>query len=79
MASASKPLAFIKSTVDSGAVIVPSFSSEFDKSPAQHDKAAYAAYVKIFKDRKVIQVPTRELLLGGGGIHCVTQQVPKQK
>jgi agmatine deiminase len=25
----------------------------------------------------VIGVPTREILLGGGNIHCITQQVPR--
>jgi len=27
--------------------------------------------------RKVIGVATREVLLGGGNIHCITQQVPR--
>ena len=73
------PASYINIYMINNAVIIPSFSSEFDKSPAQHDKVAYAAYVKIFRNRKVIQIPARELLLGGGGIHCVVQQVPKPK
>lgn len=73
------PASYINLYIINNAVIIPSFSSEFDKSPAQNDKAAYAACVKIFKNRKVIQIPARELLLGGGGIHCVAQQVPKSK
>jgi agmatine deiminase len=41
------------------------------------DGAAKAALAKLFPRRKVIGVPSREILLGGGNIHCITQQQPK--
>ncbi len=42
------------------------------------DRAAKATLAKLFPRRKVIGVPSREILLGGGNIHCITQQQPKQ-
>jgi agmatine deiminase len=40
------------------------------------DDAAAELLGSCFPDREIVGVPTREILLGGGNIHCVTQQVP---
>ncbi len=42
----------------------------------RHDSEAEAILGRIFPDREVVGVPAREILLGGGNIHCITQQVP---
>ncbi|MFO7748764.1 MAG: agmatine deiminase [Desulfobacteraceae bacterium] len=41
-----------------------------------HDRAAVKTMEKIFPERTVTGVHTREILLGGGNIHCMTQQQP---
>jgi agmatine deiminase len=40
------------------------------------DAAAAAVLRECFPDRELVGVPAREILLGGGNIHCITQQVP---
>ncbi len=43
---------------------------------AKHDRAVLSKLRRLFPKRKVIGVPAREIVLGGGGIHCITQQIP---
>lgn len=43
----------------------------------RHDAAVLAKLRRWFPKRKVVGVPAREILLGGGGIHCITQQIPR--
>jgi agmatine deiminase len=41
-----------------------------------HDEEAATILRAAFPDRDVVGVPAREILLGGGNIHCITQQIP---
>jgi agmatine deiminase len=52
-----------------GAVIAPVFDDPWDE-PALEKLA------EIFPEREVVGVAGREILLGGGNIHCITQQQP---
>jgi agmatine deiminase len=41
------------------------------------DRSAAAKLRRAFPGRQIVGVPAREILLGGGNIHCITQQVPR--
>jgi agmatine deiminase len=60
---------YVNSYIGNGIVVLPVFDDP-------HDAAAIGAYEQLFPDRRVITVPGREILLGGGNVHCITQQVP---
>ena len=49
-----------------GAVILPAFDDPAD-AEARH------VFEKVFPDRRVIAFPSREIVLGGGGLHCITK------
>ncbi|WP_339845494.1 agmatine deiminase [uncultured Halopseudomonas sp.] len=50
-------------------IIAPSFDDP-------QDEPARELLQQLFPDRRVVTVPGREILLGGGNIHCITQQQP---
>ncbi|MEG0070655.1 MAG: agmatine deiminase [Raoultibacter sp.] len=52
-----------------GGVIVPRYDDENDNLALEQVQA-------MFPDRKVVGVSTREVVYGGGNIHCITQQQP---
>lgn len=56
--------------IANNSVFVPQFDD-----PA--DKEAIELLSSIFLDRCIIPIYAREILLGGGNIHCITQQIPK--
>ncbi|MBA3866833.1 MAG: agmatine deiminase [Solirubrobacterales bacterium] len=43
----------------------------------RHDEEAAEILAGCFPEREVVGVPGREILLGGGNVHCITQQVPR--
>ncbi|UTA47207.1 agmatine deiminase [Simiduia sp. 21SJ11W-1] len=60
---------YVNFLIINGAIIAPSFDDP-------HDATAKAILAEAFPGREVVMVPGREILLGGGNIHCITQQQP---
>jgi len=60
---------YVNFYIANDAVIVPNFDDP-------NDKPAMEKLARIFQGRRIVPVPAREILLGGGNIHCVTQQEP---
>jgi agmatine deiminase len=61
---------YINFYICNSGIILPTFGDP-------HDKRAMESLLKVMPGRKVAGVPAREILLGGGNIHCITQQQPK--
>jgi agmatine deiminase len=62
---------YVNFYIANGAVIAPLFND-----PA--DQPALDKLKELFPGREVIGLYAREILLGGGNIHCITQQQPKR-
>jgi len=60
---------YVNSYIGNDVVVLPVFDDP-------HDAAAIEAYERLFAPRRVVTVPGREILLGGGNVHCITQQQP---
>ncbi|VEU42956.1 unnamed protein product [Pseudo-nitzschia multistriata] len=72
---------YVNYYVANQAVLVPQFaapgeSTDHDRSLRETDQRALDTLRLLYPNRTVVGVPSREILLGGGNIHCQTQQVP---
>ncbi|MBE5884792.1 MAG: agmatine deiminase family protein [Lachnospiraceae bacterium] len=63
------PASYINYYIINNAVLIPAFGCDTDE-------VVKTMFENIFPERDVIQVYSREPLLGGGGIHCLLHEVP---
>ena len=64
------PLPISLNLITNGGIICPQYDDEYDE-------LAIRQLQEIFPDKKVVGVKSREVVYGGGNIHCITQQQPK--
>ncbi|MEO0560596.1 MAG: agmatine deiminase [Chloroflexota bacterium] len=58
--------------IANGGVVVPTYDHP-------RDAEALATLARLFPDHEIVGVPAREIAIGGGMVHCITQQVPLAK
>lgn len=56
--------------ITNGHVIVPQFGDP-------NDRVACDMLQQLFPEREVYPIQARSIIVGGGNIHCITQQIPK--
>ena len=60
---------YVNFYLSNGGVIVPQFGDEADQQALEILK-------DVFPERRIYPIQARDILLGGGNIHCITQQIP---
>jgi agmatine deiminase len=60
---------YVNFYIANGGIVMPLLDPRTDSLAARRLK-------RLFPRRRVVGVPAREILLGGGNIHCITQQIP---
>jgi agmatine deiminase len=60
---------YVNTYLANGAVIVSGYGYE-------RDAGAVETYRKLYPEREVVQVQINDIAVGGGGVHCITQQQP---
>lgn len=63
------PASYLNFYFVNGGVIVPIFG-------CNEDEIVLNTFKKIFFNRKIVPIYSREPLLGGGGIHCILHEIP---
>lgn len=61
---------YVNFYISNNGIILPQFGDE-------NDKVAASTLAKLFPDRKIYPIYARPIIVGGGNIHCITQQIPE--
>lgn len=62
---------YVNFYIANDAIILPQFDDE-------HDALAVKVLKEAFPSRKIVGIYARDIIVGGGNIHCITQQIPME-
>ena len=60
---------YVNSYIANGGVVMPCYGVDADR-------VAMETFRRIYPERQVVPVAIDDIAIGGGGIHCITQQQP---
>ena len=66
-----EPSSYINFYIANKGIVMPTFNDE------KADNNARNTVQSVFPDRKIIAINGIDILMGGGNVHCITQQQPK--
>jgi agmatine deiminase len=66
------PASYANFYIANKSVMVPTFSDA-------NDRVALNTIAELFPSREVLGIPCRDLVLGLGTLHCMTQQQPARR
>jgi agmatine deiminase len=64
-------LSYINFYLANHGIVMPAFGVD------HYDRAAYRCFSELFPHHEITQIDAKDVFIGGGGIHCITQQQPK--
>jgi agmatine deiminase len=69
---------YLNYIISNDVLLIPKYARA-DRAAAlqQRDLQALNVFKTAFPNRKIVQIDASNLNIGGGGMHCITQQVPK--
>ena len=62
---------YVNFYIANGGIILPAFGDPADEQAAE-------VLQRCFPGREIVPIPARDILTGGGNIHCITSQVPRR-
>ena len=62
---------YVNFYIANGGIILPAFGDPADEQAAE-------VLRRCFPGREIVSIPARDILTGGGNIHCITSQVPRR-
>ena len=65
-----EPSSYINFYIANNGIVMPSFEDE------KADNNAKEVVQSAFTDRKIITINGKDISMGGGNVHCITQQQP---